>query len=107
MTKEQAAIWRREQRRKRNRESAAASRQRQRDRIGELEIEVEDWKKQYALVLEKIRLAENHAPEEPEDAADPPPLALFVTVDATTTRARSPDMLQGNNNTLIKCECGI
>lgn len=47
MTKEQAAAWRREQRRKRNRESAAASRQRQRDRIAELEEEVEGWKQKY------------------------------------------------------------
>ena len=44
MTKEEAAVWRREQRRKRNRESAAASRQRQRDRIAELEIDLDDWK---------------------------------------------------------------
>jgi hypothetical protein len=43
MTKDQAAAWRREQRRKRNRESAAASRQRQRDRIEELEAEVQEW----------------------------------------------------------------
>lgn len=45
MTKEEAAVWRREQRRKRNRDSAAASRQRQRNRILELEGEVAEWKK--------------------------------------------------------------
>jgi len=44
MTKEAAAVWRREQRRKRNRDSAAASRQRQRNRISELEDEVAEWK---------------------------------------------------------------
>jgi len=47
MTKEAAAVWRREQRRKRNRDSAAASRQRQRNRITELEDEVSEWKKKY------------------------------------------------------------
>jgi hypothetical protein len=58
MTKEEAAVWRREQRRKRNRESAAASRQRQRDRITELEGEVEDWKVKCTDVLDKIRALE-------------------------------------------------
>ena len=55
MTKEEAALWRREQRRKRNRESAAASRQRQRDRISELEVEVDDWKTKFDGIMEKIR----------------------------------------------------
>ena len=54
MTKDEAAVWRREQRRKRNRESAAASRQRQRDRIAELEDEMDGWKAKYADVLAKI-----------------------------------------------------
>jgi len=58
MTKEEAAIWRREQRRKRNRESAAASRQRQRDRIAELEVELDDWKTKYEEILRKISAAE-------------------------------------------------
>lgn len=58
MTKEEAAAWRREQRRKRNRESAAASRQRQRDRIVELEAEVEDWKSKFDEVMNKIRQLE-------------------------------------------------
>lgn len=56
MTKEQAAAWRREQRRKRNRESAAASRQRQRDRIAELELEVEEWKEKFQAAF--LRLEE-------------------------------------------------
>jgi hypothetical protein len=55
MTKEQAAVWRREQRRKRNRESAAASRQRQRDRIAELEVELDEVKGQFDEVVEKLR----------------------------------------------------
>jgi len=54
MTKEEAAKWRREQRRKRNRESAAASRQRQRDRITELEVHVEDWKSKFEDVMARI-----------------------------------------------------
>jgi hypothetical protein len=55
MTKEEAAVWRREQRRKRNRESAAASRQRQRDRITELEEEVGDWKAKFDGIMNTIR----------------------------------------------------
>ena len=61
MTKEEAATWRKEQRRKRNRESAAASRQRQRDRIAELEEEVSDWKTKYEEALARIeRLEAQH-----------------------------------------------
>lgn len=59
MTKEQAAAWRREQRRKRNRESAAASRQRQRDRIVELEKEVEDWKGKFESAMERLKKLED------------------------------------------------
>lgn len=55
MTKEEAAAWRREQRRKRNRESAAASRQRQRDRIVELEAEVEGWKVKFDEAMRRIQ----------------------------------------------------
>ncbi|GAX24264.1 hypothetical protein FisN_4Lh033 [Fistulifera solaris] len=58
MTREEAAAWRREQRRKRNRESAAASRQRQRDRINELETELEEWKEKYETVVSKIKAHE-------------------------------------------------
>merc|ERR1711937_864577 len=58
MTKEEAAAWRKEQRRKRNRESAAASRQRQRDRISELEQEVAEWKSKYEEALARIELLE-------------------------------------------------
>jgi hypothetical protein len=54
MTKEEAAVWRREQRRKRNRESAAASRQRQRDRIGELEVELDEWKAKYDEIMKRV-----------------------------------------------------
>lgn len=58
MTKEEAAVWRREQRRKRNRESAAASRQRQRDRIVELEVELDDWKDKFNDMMERIHKLE-------------------------------------------------
>jgi hypothetical protein len=58
MTKEQAAEWRREARRKRNRESAAASRNKVRSRITELEGEVDDWKNKYASLLQRIESLE-------------------------------------------------
>lgn len=59
MTKEEAAVWRREQRRKRNRESAAASRQRQRDRITELEDEVDDWKVKFQESVDRLTKLES------------------------------------------------
>lgn len=62
MTKEEAAVWRREQRRKRNRESAAASRQRQRDRIVQLEGELDEWKVKYDEVMRKIQELEEQQP---------------------------------------------
>lgn len=84
MTKEEAAIWRREQRRKRNRESAAASRQRQRDRITELEGEVEGWKDKYSDTLDKIR--------EMEQKLGLPPTSEFIPVVRTTSpRPETPE----------------
>ena len=84
MTKEEAAIWRREQRRKRNRESAAASRQRQRDRITELEGEVDDWKVKYSDTLDKIR--------EMEKKLGLPPTAEFIPVVQTSpSRPETPE----------------
>jgi hypothetical protein len=59
MSKEEAAAWRREQRRKRNRESAAASRQRQRDRITELEVELDGWKSKVEGIMDKIKKLED------------------------------------------------
>jgi len=59
MTKEEAAVWRREQRRKRNRESAALSRQRQRDKIGDLEGEIDDWKTQVESIMKRIKKLED------------------------------------------------
>jgi len=71
MTKEEAAVWRREQRRKRNRESAAASRQRQRDRIVELEVEVEGWKTKVQSIMEKIKKLEEASGKKEEDYYTP------------------------------------
>jgi hypothetical protein len=70
MTKEEAAVWRREQRRKRNRESAAASRQRQRDRIVELEAEVEEWKVKFDEAMKRIRQLEEGATESNDGSVD-------------------------------------
>lgn len=78
MTKDEAAAWRREQRRKRNRESAAASRQRQRDRIAELEIEMGGWKDKYNEMMSKIRKL--------EEATGSSKTAEFVP----TSRAETP-----------------
>jgi hypothetical protein len=85
MTKEQAAEWRREQRRKRNRESAAASRQRQRDRIVELEAEIAHWKHQHQQLMARIM--------ELEKAAAYP--ELVVSNNGTTINTRPPSPEQG------------
>merc|ERR1719276_218946 len=58
MTKEEAAEWRREARRKRNRESAAASRNKVRNRITELEDEVKDWGSKYHGLMTRIQRLE-------------------------------------------------
>lgn len=87
MTKEEAAVWRREQRRKRNRESAAASRQRQRDRITELEIEVDGWKQQYDTMMKKIeelekehgKCIEDYMTPEQSRAMTEAPASIFVS----------------------------
>lgn len=64
MTKEQLTAWRREQRRVRNRESAAASRRKVRDRIGELEDEVEIWKRRYQEVMARLGQSDGERMEE-------------------------------------------
>jgi len=61
MSKEQLAEWRKEARRQRNRESAAASRNKVRSRIHELEEEVQDWKKKYESLLERMDALEKEA----------------------------------------------
>lgn len=99
MTKEEAAVWRREQRRKRNRESAAASRQRQRDRIGELEAELDEWKQKYEEVLKKVRLLEERTGDSSAEipltseidrvSTPPPEAAATVTPRASPTASKS------------------
>mmetsp|Transcript_14394 Transcript_14394/g.16344 ORF Transcript_14394/g.16344 Transcript_14394/m.16344 type:complete len:314 (-) Transcript_14394:195-1136(-) len=82
MTKDEAAAWRREQRRKRNRESAAASRQRQRDRISELEEEVSEWKSKYEAALARIQELEQLKESSQDEAmtnTDAPPLPQAVS----------------------------
>ena len=85
MTKEEATIWRREQRRKRNRESAAASRQRQRDRISELEVEVEQWKVKYDRIMRQVRELEQYA-------GIRPPSPALTSRDIFRRRAPHPSM---------------
>ena len=95
MTKEEAAAWRREQRRKRNRESAAASRQRQRDRIVELEAEVEEWKAKFDQAMKRIQELEQAAgseavPQESSEAVDDVP---EVPMEEETIHIQSPEEL--------------
>mmetsp|Transcript_10205 Transcript_10205/g.22641 ORF Transcript_10205/g.22641 Transcript_10205/m.22641 type:complete len:295 (-) Transcript_10205:563-1447(-) len=61
MSKEHAAEWRREQRRKRNRESAAASRKKTRDRITDLESIVMEMQRSYEAVVKRLRKYEPDA----------------------------------------------
>lgn len=58
MSKQEAAAWRREQRRVRNRESAALSRQKTRDRIVELETELKAWQKKYVDAMSRVHMLE-------------------------------------------------
>lgn len=95
MTKEEAAAWRREQRRKRNRESAAASRQRQRDRITELEIELDDWKDKYAEMMDKIDQLESATSQPDGKPAVTRPLTItspskFVSPQTSPNHSPSP-----------------
>ena len=60
MSKDELSEWRKEQRRKRNRESAAASRKKIQGRVGELENEVDEWKKKYSELEHKMRCMEKH-----------------------------------------------
>lgn len=92
MTKEEAAIWRREQRRKRNRESAAASRQRQRDRITELEGELDEWKTKYADTMGKIR--------EMEQKLGLPSTAEFLPVVQTSSNVPRPETPEPSNKAI-------
>jgi len=91
MTKEEAAAWRREQRRQRNRESAAASRQRQRERIVELEKEVDEWKTKFSAVMDRLRVLEEAreagagGPMPSSSDLNSSKLLVGVSTDATNT----------------------
>ena len=93
MTKEEAAVWRREQRRKRNRESAAASRQRQRDRITELEVEVDDWKVKFQTALDRLQKLESlYGPSETSSSApDMVASASASSISVSPCPSPSPD----------------
>eukprot|EP00558_Chaetoceros_sp_UNC1202_P012270 CAMPEP_0197238806 /NCGR_PEP_ID=MMETSP1429-20130617/5313_1 /TAXON_ID=49237 /ORGANISM="Chaetoceros sp., Strain UNC1202" /LENGTH=257 /DNA_ID=CAMNT_0042698065 /DNA_START=40 /DNA_END=813 /DNA_ORIENTATION=+ len=88
MTKDEAAVWRREQRRKRNRESAAASRQRQRDRISELEEEVDEWKDRFQAAMD--RLSKLEALQGP--TADQPDIVTSARDSVAVSPCPSPDL---------------
>jgi hypothetical protein len=88
MSREQAAAWRREQRKKRNRESAAASRQRQRDRIEELDLEIQEWKARYASIMAQVRELEGQCVEEsvrPTSPVDGVPKAVTPRASPTSS----------------------
>lgn len=96
MTKEDAAVWRREQRRKRNRESAAASRQRQRDRISELEVEVDGWKDKFDSIMNKIKDLEEVSGKSVDDYMGPEQSRIFLEV--TTSTFVSPPTSPGHSS---------
>ena len=107
MTKEEAAVWRREQRRKRNRESAALSRQKQRDRIADLEVEVADWKNKVDSIMDRIKKLEEASGIDSKSLvpAVPEPMvvhAITSSVDITTTSNKSkfvsPPVSPGQSN---------
>jgi bZIP transcription factor len=112
MTKEEAAAWRREQRRKRNRESAAASRQRQRDRIDELERELGSWKAMYGDVMDKIKQLEGEGadvstedivsgrPSTPITTTVVPTAATTVTPRASPTASPRSDFNEAKDDEL-------
>jgi bZIP transcription factor len=92
MSREAAALWRREQRRKRNRESAAASRQRQRDRISELEVEVHDYESRYHEVMSRIQALEEEMHHmTTDDLIDSlPTVSPISTITSSTSFSTSP-----------------
>ena len=116
MTKEEAAAWRREQRRKRNRESAAASRQRQRDRIVELEEEVEVWKAKFEEAMKRIQaldgsvtaqdfeapvVAEPALSSSPQDAAEGNQVIITTRPSTTTPMAREEEHEEDSSESLF------
>mmetsp|Transcript_4198 Transcript_4198/g.8295 ORF Transcript_4198/g.8295 Transcript_4198/m.8295 type:complete len:275 (+) Transcript_4198:139-963(+) len=96
MTKEEASVWRREQRRKRNRESAAACRKRQRDRIAELEIEVGEWKAKFDKALAKLNEIEGGANSQ---------VNVDVFCNAAFDRCDTPVSDNVTGDLMSPCEC--
>eukprot|EP00428_Durinskia_dybowskii_P009659 CAMPEP_0170304264 /NCGR_PEP_ID=MMETSP0116_2-20130129/52474_1 /TAXON_ID=400756 /ORGANISM="Durinskia baltica, Strain CSIRO CS-38" /LENGTH=303 /DNA_ID=CAMNT_0010556251 /DNA_START=54 /DNA_END=965 /DNA_ORIENTATION=- len=96
MTKEEAAVWRREQRRKRNRESAAASRQRQRDRIVELEIELDEWKDKFDSIMQKIKDLEELSGKSADDYMSAEQSQIFL--ELSTSKFVSPPTSPGHSS---------
>jgi bZIP transcription factor len=92
MTKEEAAIWRREQRRQRNRLSAAQSREKQRHRIVELESELDEWKGKYAAVQAKIDslLAQKTSTVTDDEARATSPIPSTVASKSIVSPSASP-----------------
>jgi hypothetical protein len=93
MTKEEAAVWRREQRRKRNRESAAMSRQRQRDRIVDLEIEVDEWKIKVGSIMDRIKKL--------EDASGIDSRSLVPELDLVPDQSLELELIHHNTSTFV------
>jgi hypothetical protein len=107
MTKEEAAVWRREQRRKRNRESAALSRQKQRDRIGDLEVEVADWKNKVDSIMDRIKKLEEASGIDSKSLvpAVPEPMVVqaitsSINTSSTSNKSKfvSPPVSPGQSN---------
>ena len=98
MSKEDAAVWRKEQRRKRNRESAAASRQRQRDRITELEEEVSEWKLRYEEAIARIEKLERmgNADCSASVSSAPPAESAAVSPYSSPRQSRSPSFVSSS-----------
>lgn len=102
MTKEEAAVWRREQRRKRNRESAAASRQRQRDRICELEVELDGWKDKFDSIMARIKQLEDASGKSASDYMSPEQSQTLIEV--TTSKFVSPPSSPGHSGYCSEAE---
>lgn len=105
MTKDQAAAWRREQRRKRNRDSAAASRQRQRGRISELEDELSQLKARYEGVLNKIRNQSVDSTINDQDVVTAPQCPTSGTADIIVNCV-SPRLSPSSSFSSVVPQCG-
>lgn len=85
LTEEQAAEWRKEQRKARNRASAAQSRIKTKARIDELEGEVSELKRMYAAAVARIAELEGGSGTSGNHA-----MPYFATADRVTSTTISP-----------------